>query len=196
MRWKPDGETCIRKRRTLGAALAGSGRALVVTTGTLGLTPNRLATEEQVPDPGAAGGLRSVRSEEATLAMASSGVRASVVHLAPAVHDRVRQGLVAYMIALARKKGVSAFVGDGLNRWPAVHRLDAAHLFRLALETQALRLDRQPGVQQAHSGTAGMAADATRAHPRSRVGRATSKPEQSKSRRSRKAAQRIRQSGD
>jgi hypothetical protein len=102
-------DTDMRAIEALGSALAGSGRPLVVTTGTLGLTPNRLAMEEQAPEPSAAGGLRSVPSEEAMLAIASRGVRASVVRLAPAVHDRVKQGLVTYMIALARKKGGLSF---------------------------------------------------------------------------------------
>ncbi len=125
-------ETDRRAIEALGTALAGSGRPLVVAAGTLGLTPGRLATEDDVHDPN----LPTRRPcEEATLAMVSRGVRASVVRLPPSVHDRDKQGLVTYMIALARKKGISAFVGDGQNRWPAVHRLDAAHLFRLALES-------------------------------------------------------------
>ena len=112
-----------RAIEALGTALAGSGRPLVVAAGTLGLTPGRLATEEDLHDPN-----QPTRrpSEEAALAMVSRGVRASVVRLPPSVHHRVKQGLVTYLIALARKKGNSAFVGEGHNRWPAVHRLDAA----------------------------------------------------------------------
>ncbi len=135
-------DTDMRAIEALGAALAGSGRLLVVTTGTLGLTRTASQREEQVLDPGAAGGLRSVPSEEATLAMASSGVCASIVRLAPAVHDRVGQGLVAYMIALARKKGVSAFVGDGLNRWPAC----TGSMLRISSDWRLRRVLRAPGI--------------------------------------------------
>jgi nucleoside-diphosphate-sugar epimerase len=115
----------------LGSALVGSDRPLLVTSGVARLASGRIATEEDGPVPTSTSYPRA--SEPTALAMVPRGVRASVVRL-PQVHDPVKQGLITYMIALAREKGVSAFVGDGLNRYPAVHRLDAAHLYRLALE--------------------------------------------------------------
>jgi nucleoside-diphosphate-sugar epimerase len=118
-----------RAIETLGAALAGSDRPFVVTAGTALAAPGRLATEEDAPTAT----LPRAASEYATDVIAAQGVRASVVRL-PQVHDTVKQGLVTYLIGVARAKGVSAYVGDGLNRWPAVHKLDAARLYRLALE--------------------------------------------------------------
>jgi len=126
---------CEADRRAveaLGSVLVGSDRPLIVTSGTgIVATPGRLATEDDAPASSSA--VPRSASEEAADTVAARGVRVSVVRL-PQVHDRVKQGLVTYLIALAREKGVSAFVGDGLNRWPAVHLLDAAHLYRLALE--------------------------------------------------------------
>jgi nucleoside-diphosphate-sugar epimerase len=122
-----------RAIETIGKALRGSDRAIVAAFPTMALKPGCMATEKDAPEPYSAGGGRA-QSEAAALALASIGVRSSVVRLPPMVHDRQKQGLATRMIEVAKKKGVSAYVGGGSNRWAAVHRLDAAHLFRLVLE--------------------------------------------------------------
>jgi nucleoside-diphosphate-sugar epimerase len=128
------GETDRRAVEALGAELAGTGRPLVITSAIGLLTPGKLTTEEDAGDPSGPGAIR-IPSEEKALALASEGVRSSIIRLPLMVHDRTKQGLATRLIALARQTGVSAYISDGVNRWPAVHRLDAAHLFRLALET-------------------------------------------------------------
>ncbi|GLY92209.1 SDR family oxidoreductase [Actinoallomurus iriomotensis] len=121
-----------------GEVLAGSDRPFVLASGLLGLAPGRVATERdgREPAPGEPGEGPSVRQATArlTLSFASRGVRSSVLRLPPTVYGDGDRGFLATAVAIARDKGVSGHIGDGSNRWPAVHRLDAAHLFRLALE--------------------------------------------------------------
>ena len=128
-----------RAVETFGEALADSGRPFVIASGTLGLAPGRLATERDGLDPGSAAHLSGgpqTRHATAlmTLSLASRGVRSSVLRLPPTVHGDGDHGFMATLVGIARDKGVSGYLGDGSNRWPAVHRFDAAHLFRLAVE--------------------------------------------------------------
>lgn len=128
--------TNMRAIETLGAALEGSGKPLSVASGTLMLAmiaPGELGTEAIVPGPEVAA-LPRVGAEIAVLELAKRGVRSSVVRLAPTVHGPGDGGFVPRLIDIARDKGTAACIGDGANRWPGVHRLDAARLFRLAVE--------------------------------------------------------------
>lgn len=126
-------ESCEMDRQAIeamGDALAGSDKQLIVTAG-LPVTPGRVATEDDVPPAGGHGIPRV--SEQTAMSLIDRGVRACAVRM-PQVHDQKKQGFATYLLAHARENGVSAYVGDGLNRWPAVHRLDAARLYRYVLE--------------------------------------------------------------
>lgn len=116
----------------MGDVLKGTLKPIVVTGGILGLPKtNGFITEAGIAP-------EFPRASEATaMALAAMGVHASIIRLPPSVHDKGDKGFVPFIIHCARENGISAYVGDGSNRWPAVHRLDAAHLFRLALEKSA-----------------------------------------------------------
>jgi nucleoside-diphosphate-sugar epimerase len=128
-----------RAVETVAEALAGSDRPFVLASGLLGLAPGRVATERDGRDPdpamAALGGPQTrLATAQYTLALASRGVRSSVVRLPPTCHGDGDHGFIARLVGIARDTGVSGYIGDGSNRWPAAHRLDAARLFRLALE--------------------------------------------------------------
>ena len=118
----------------LGSALAGTEKPLIVTSGVALITPGRTVTEGDNRDSS----VQFPRDPEtAAAAAAARGVRVSVIRLAPSVHGKGDHGFVPIIIGMARERGVSAYIGDGGNRWPGVHRRDAAQLYRLALERAA-----------------------------------------------------------
>jgi len=129
-----------RAVETIGEALAGSDRPFVIASGTLGLAPGRLATEQDGHGPasdvaGLGNGPQTRRgTAELVLSLGSRGVRSSVMRLPPTNHGDGDNGFLAFLVGIARETGVSGYIGDGTNRWPAVHRLDSARLFRLAVE--------------------------------------------------------------
>jgi nucleoside-diphosphate-sugar epimerase len=129
-------QTDLRAIESIGRALEGTRKPLVIASGLVGLAPGEVVTEEHPfpSGPNSPMGPR-VLGALAALGLAERGVRSIVVRLAMSVHDDIKRGFVGTLIDIARQKGVAGYVGDGSNRWPAVHRLDAARLFRLALES-------------------------------------------------------------
>ena len=124
-------QTDLAAITAIGAALEGTDRPLLIASGTLGLATGRVATEEDDAEPGSH---PRIAGAQAALDFAGRGVRSIVARFAPTVHGSSDPGFVAVLVAKARETGVAGYVGDGANRWPAVHRLDAARLVRLAVE--------------------------------------------------------------
>jgi nucleoside-diphosphate-sugar epimerase len=127
---------CEKDRRAIeamGSALAGTGKALIISSGVGLLSTGRLVVEQDKPTST----IPRVASEEAAGALAARGIKVSAMRLPPSVHGEGDHGFVPQIINIAREKGVSAYIGEGTNRWPSVHRLDAASAFRLALEKGA-----------------------------------------------------------
>jgi nucleoside-diphosphate-sugar epimerase len=129
--------SCEKDRRAIeamGAVVEAAGKPMLITSGTALLSPGKVSTEEIVPvmTPGA---FPRIASELAAHELATRGARVSVVRLPPTVHGVGDHGFIAQLVRISREKGKSAYIGEGANRWPAVHRLDAASLYRLALES-------------------------------------------------------------
>ena len=127
------GQTDYQAIEAMGEILAGTGKPLITTSGLAHQTTGVISTENDAPAPEAAVKHR-VPSEELTLALAERGVRSAVIRLPPSVHGDGDHGFVPRLVEIARSKGIAAYIGGGQNRWPAVHRLDAARLYRLVLE--------------------------------------------------------------
>ena len=127
------GETDRRAIEAMGEAMAGSGKPLITTSGSALLPHGRVGTENDAPDPAGPAQHRTA-SEQLTLALAARDVRSTLVRLPPSVHGDGDYGFAPRLVDIARAKGVSAYIGEGNNRWPAVHRFDAARLYRLVLE--------------------------------------------------------------
>ena len=118
----------------LGAALRGSDRPFIIASGLAGLQAGRIAAENHIASPDRPGGQRAIAAA-AVIRLAEQGIRSAVVRLPPTVHGAGDSGFMSRIVEIARTTGISGYVGEGTNRWPAVHRADAAHLFRLALES-------------------------------------------------------------
>lgn len=127
------GETDRRAIEAMGEALAGSGKPLIATSGSALLRHGSVGTENDAANPDGPATHRNA-SEALTLALAARGVRSSLIRLPPSVHGDGDYGFAPRLVDIARAQGVSAYIGDGENRWPAVHRFDAARLYRLVLE--------------------------------------------------------------
>jgi nucleoside-diphosphate-sugar epimerase len=124
-------QTDLQAINAIGTILERSDRPLVIASGTLGLAPGRVGTEQDVPQPSLH---PRVANADAAMSFAERGVRSVIVRFAPTVHGTGDHGFVATLVGIARDKGVSGYIDDGANRWPAVHRLDAAALVSLGVQ--------------------------------------------------------------